>query len=226
MTTEVLTQDILATDAPALLRRRVGGGRAPVALGALIALALLLPLGLLALDAHSAGWAEIHHVLFRERSVFLLRHTVVLSLLVGVFAASIGVATAWCTERTRLPARRVWTVLLVLPVAIPDDVVGYAWHSLFPTMNGLLAATLVMTLGTYPLVYLPVAAALRRSDPAMQDTAHSLGAGRITTFARITLPLIRTAVIGGCVLVTLTVISEYGTFEIVRYQTFTTEIFT
>jgi iron(III) transport system permease protein len=76
------------------------------------------------------------------------------------------------------------------------------------------------------LVYLPAAAALRRSDPAMQDTAHSLGAGRLATFARVTLPLIRTAVIGGCVLVTLTVISEYGTFEIVRYQTFTTEIFT
>jgi iron(III) transport system permease protein len=197
-----------------------------VVLGACIAVALLMPLGLLALDAHGAGWGEIHHVLFRERSVFLLRHTVVLSLLVGVFAAVIGVSTAWCTERTRLPARRLWTVLLVLPVAIPDDVVGYAWHSLFPTMNGLLAATLVMTLGTYPLVYLPVAAALRRSDPAMQDTAHSLGAGRIATFARVTLPLIRTAVIGGCVLVTLTVISEYGTFEIVRYQTFTTEIFT
>jgi iron(III) transport system permease protein len=93
-------------------------------------------------------------------------------------------------------------------------------------MNGLVAATLVMTLGTYPLVYLPVAAALRRSDPAMQDTAHSLGVGRLSTFARVTLPLISTAVMGGCVLVMLTVISEYGTFEIVRYQTFTTEIFT
>ena len=41
-----------------------------------------------------------------------------------------------------------------------------------------------------------------------------------------TLPLIRTAVLGGCVLVVLTVISEYGAFEILRYQTFTTEIFT
>ncbi|HTA13433.1 MAG TPA: iron ABC transporter permease [Solirubrobacteraceae bacterium] len=223
--TEVLMPAIPAADTSKRLRRRVGRGRVLVAVGACIALALLLPLGLLALDANSAGWGEIHHVLFRERSVFLLRHTVVLSLLVAAFAAGIGVASAWCTERTRLPARRVWTVLLVLPVAIPDDVVGYAWHSLFPTMNGLLAATLVMTLGTYPLVYLPVAAALRRSDPAMQETAHSLGAGRLATFARVTLPLIRTAVIGGCVLVTLTVISEYGTFEIVRYQTFTTEIF-
>ncbi|HTA96709.1 MAG TPA: iron ABC transporter permease [Solirubrobacteraceae bacterium] len=224
---EALTPSILAAPASQKLRRRrVGRGRAVVLLGLCIAVFLLSPLALLAIDAHSAGWGEIHHVLFRARSYLLLRHTVVLTLLVAAFAATLGVATAWCTERTRLPARRVWTVLLVLPIAIPDDVVGYAWHTTFPGMSGLMAATLVMTLGTYPLVYLPVAAALRRSDPAMQDTAYSLGAGRLRTFLRITLPLIRTAVMGGCVLVALTTISEYGTFEIVRYQTFTTEVFT
>ena len=83
-----------------------------------------------------------------------------------------------------------------------------------------------MTLGTYPLVYLPVAAALRRTDPSMEEAAHSLGVGRVTTFRRVTLPLVRTAILGGCVLVVLTVISEYGAFEILGYQTFTTEIFT
>ncbi len=200
--------------------------RAPVVLCLLIAALLLSPLVLLALDARGAGWSEIHHVLLRSRSALLLRHTVLLTLLVAVLAVSLGVATAWCTERTRLPARRLWTVLLVLPVAIPDDVVGYAWHTAFPSMSGLAAATLVMTLGTYPLVYLPVAAALRRADPAMRDTSHSLGAGPLKTFFKVSLPLVRTAILGGCVLVALTTISEYGTFEIVRYQTFTTEIFT
>ena len=197
-----------------------------MAISIVIALALLLPLGLLGLDARAAGWSEIHRVLFRERSLYLLQHTVVISVLVVFFAAVIGVAAAWCTERARLPGRRAWTVFLVLPVAIPDFVVGYAWHSIDPTINGLVGATLVMTLGTYPLVYLPVAAALRRTDPAMEDTAHSLGAGRVSTFFRVTLPLVRTAVLGGSVLVFLTVISEYGVFEILRYQTFTTEIFT
>jgi iron(III) transport system permease protein len=212
--------------APRWARPGPGQGRAVVGVSALIALALLLPLGLLALDARTAGWAEVERVLFRERSLFLLRHTVVLSALVVTLAATIGTAAAWCTERSRLPGRRVWTVLLVLPVAIPDFVVGFAWHSIAPTMDGLAAATLVMTMGTYPLVYLPVAAALRRADPAMEDAAHSLGAGRAATFLRVSLPLVRTAVIGGCVLVVLTVISEYGAFEILRYQTFTTEIFT
>jgi len=197
-----------------------------VALSAVIAAGLLLPLVLLVLDARNAGWAEIHAELFRERSAVLLRNTVILSVLVVVLAAVLGVATAWCTERTQLPVRRLWTVLLVLPVAVPDFVIGYAWHTIAPTVNGLLAATAVMALGTYPLVYLPVAAALRRADPAMEDTAHSLGIGPLTTFFRVTLPLIRTALLGGCVLVTLTVISEYGAFEILRFQTFTTEIFT
>ena len=199
-----------------------------VVLSLAIAVALLAPLLLIVLDAHSGsgGWSEVDHVLFRGRSGMLLSHTVILAALVAVLAASIGIAAAWCTERTTLPAKRVWTVLLVMPVAIPDFVVGYAWHSIDATLSPLLASTLVMTLGTYPLVFLPVAAALRRADPAMEETARSLGKGRVATFAQVTLPLVRTAVLGGCVLVILTVLSEYGAFEILRYQTFTTEIFT
>ncbi len=207
-------------------RRRHHPDRAWILASVAIAAVLLSPLVIVAIDAHSAGWTEIHRVLFRERSWVLLQHTVLLSVTVMVLAAAIGVAAALCTERSRVPFPRIWTVLLVLPVAIPDFVVGYAWHSIAPTLNGYLAATLVMTLGTYPLVYLPVAASLRRADPAMEETARILGKGRAATFTRVTLPLIRTAVAGGCVLVALTVISEYGAFEIVRFQTFTTEIFT
>ncbi|MGH9127264.1 MAG: ABC transporter permease [Acidimicrobiales bacterium] len=205
--------------------RRIDRGRLLVAGAAVIAALLLLPLLLVILDARSAGWTEIHRVLFRRRSFVLLRNTVELSFLVVLVAATVGTAAACATERSRLPLRRLWTVLLVLPVAIPDFLVGFAWHTIAPTADALVAATLVMSLGTYPLVYLPVAAALRRADPAMEETAYSLGVGRLQTFFRVTLPLIRTAVMGGCVLVALTVISEYGAFEILRFQTFTTEVF-
>jgi iron(III) transport system permease protein len=222
-----MVTDLLAPTPPLTTRRRpVRSGRVTLAASVVIAAGLLSPLVLLGLDAHSGGWSEIHRVLFRDRSWFLLRHTVELAALVVVFAAVIGVACAWCTERSGIPGRRLWTVLLVMPVAIPDFVVGYAWHTIDATLDPLFAATLVMTLGTYPLVYLPVAAALRRADPAMEDAARSLGVGPVRTFAKVTLPLIRTAVLGGCVLVVLTVISEYGAFEILRFQTFTTEIFT
>lgn len=214
----------MAAAPPSARRRRSRGGL--VLASGLIALGLLLPLIIVAVQAGASGLSEVDRVLFRQRSAYLLQHTVTLAAIVTALACVIGVAGAWATERTGLPARRVWTVLLVAPVAIPDFVVGFAWHSMAPRMNSLLAATIVMTLGTYPLVYLPVMATLRRADPALEDTARSLGLGRAATFLRVSLPLMRTAVLGGCLLVVLTVLSEYGAFEIVRYQTFTTEIFT
>ena len=210
---------------PPRSRRRLPSGWRLVVVSAVIAALLLAPLVLIVLDARSAGWSELHAALFRSRTVFLVRHTVVLCLIVATCAAVIGTGAAWLTERSALPARRLWTILLVLPVAMPDFVVGYAWHSFAPRLNPLLGASLVMTLGTYPLVYLPVAAALRRADPGAEETAHCLGVGRIAAFRRVTLPMLRTAVLGGTVLVILTVLSEYGAFEILRYQTFTTEIF-
>ncbi len=210
-------------------RRRLGllPREAPLlVIAAAIALALLAPLLLVALDARSAGWTEIRTVLFRSRSAMLLTHTVLLAAIVSLLAGVIGTAAAWITERVVIPGRRVWSILLVLPVAIPDFVVGYAWHSFAPRMAPLLGATIVMTMGTYPLVYLPVAAALRRIDPGHEEAAESLGTPTWQVFFRVVLPLLRVAVLGGMLLVALTVISEFGAFEILGYQTFTTEIFT
>jgi iron(III) transport system permease protein len=196
-----------------------------VLLSAVIAAVLLAPLVLIVLDARSAGWSELGAAILRPRTAVLLRHTVALCLIVAACAAVVGTGAAWLTERSALPGRRVWTVLLVLPVAMPDFVVGYAWHSFAPQLTPLLGASLVMTLGTYPLVYLPAAAALRRADPGAEEAAHCLGIGTLAAFRRVTLPMLRTAVLGGSVLVILTVLSEYGAFEILRYQTLTTEIF-
>jgi iron(III) transport system permease protein len=71
-----------------------------------------------------------------------------------------------------------------------------------------------------------VAASLRSADPGQEEVARSLGSGRVKTFVRITLGQAKGAIAGGCLLVTLVLLAEYGAFEIVGYQTFTTEIFT
>src|SRR6185369_10903678 len=75
-------------------------------------------------------------------------------------------------------------------------------------------------------VYLPVAASLRVADPGQEEVARSLGVGRVRTFARITLGQAKGAILGGCLLVALVLLAEFGAFEILGYQTFTTEIFT
>ena len=194
-------------------------------LSGIVALALLLPETFLVVQASQAGWSEVRDVLFRPLSAELLRNTVELTALVAVATAVIGTAAAWCVVRTSLPLRRLWGVLVVLPIAIPDFIMGYAWHSLSPGFIGLPAAALVMTLDLYPLIYLPVAAALRRTDPALEESARALGLGSWAVFRRVIFPQVRSGLIGGMLVVSLALLAEFGAFEIVDFQTFTTEIF-
>jgi iron(III) transport system permease protein len=205
-----------------------GRRRTPIALAALsvaVAAALLVPLVFLLLQAAHAGWHDVFHLMFRRLTRVLLVNTIELAVGVSVACAVIGTAAAWLIERTTLPMRRLWAVLIVLPLAIPDFVVGYSWHSVFPKVRGLGGAILVMSLALYPLVYLPVAAALRRSDPAEEEVARSLGLGPVRTFLRVTLRQIRPALTGGCLVVCLALLAEYGAFEILGFNTFTVTIF-
>jgi iron(III) transport system permease protein len=221
-----LTGRGLASLPPLRSNRRGRLSPALTVIATLVGVLLLLPLVAVVVDAHAGGWGEFSSVLFRARSLTLLLNTLALPLIVTPIAAVLGTAAAWYTEKTALPGRRIWMVLLVLPIAMPDFIVGYAWHTIAPTADPLAAAVLVMTLASYPLIYLPVAAALRRSDPALEEAARSLGLSSTKTFFRVVLPSIRSAILGGCLIVVLVLVSEYGAFEIVRFQTFTTEVFT
>lgn len=197
-----------------------------VGLSLLVAAVLLAPLAFLVLEAQGAGVRTVVDLVFQQLTLSLLWNTVRLAVVVTVLCAVIGTLSAWCVERTDLPGRRVWAVLAVVPFAIPDFAISWGWSSLTTWIHGFQGAVVVMTLGLYPLVYLPVAAGLRAADPGQEDVARSLGVGRVRTFLQVTLGQVRTAVLGGCVLVALTLLAEYGAFEILGYQTFTTKIFT
>ncbi|HEY6315120.1 MAG TPA: iron ABC transporter permease [Streptosporangiaceae bacterium] len=203
--------------------------RRPVALltvSYLVAAVLALPLVFLLIEAHGAGASDVWHLIARPLTGSLLWNTVRLTVVVTAACAVIGTGAAWCIERTDLPGRRAWAVLAVVPLAIPDFVVSFGWNSLWTWAHGFRGAVIVMTLAVYPLVYLPVAASLRNADPGQEEVARSLGSGRFRTFVRITLGQAKGAILGGCLLVALVLLAEYGAFEIVGYQTFTTEIFT
>jgi iron(III) transport system permease protein len=207
----------------------IGGRRLPSALfGVALAVACIvfLPLAFLIVEASQVGWHTLNPLLFRHLTATLLLNTVELTVAVTFVCAVLGVGAAWCVERTDLPLRRLWRVVLVLPLAIPDFVLAYSWISLTPSVQGYWGAVLVMSLGSYPLVYLPVAAAFRRADPSLEEVARGLGLGRLGTFARVTLQQIRPALVGGSLLVALILLAEFGTFEILRFRTFTTEIYT
>ncbi|HSZ39916.1 MAG TPA: iron ABC transporter permease [Trebonia sp.] len=193
---------------------------------AAVAVVLILPLAFLLIEAAGAGTGKVAALIARSLTAQLLWNTVRLGVVVTLLCAVIGTGSAWLVERTNLPGRHVWAVLLVVPLAIPDFVVSFGWASLSTDVAGFRGAVLVMTLSLYPLVYLPVAASLRNADPAQEEVARSLGAGPLKTFWRITMGQARVAILGGCLLVVMVLLAEYGAFEILGYQTFTTEIFT
>ncbi|HTW21892.1 MAG TPA: iron ABC transporter permease [Mycobacteriales bacterium] len=197
-----------------------------LALSLLVAAVLALPLVFLLILTDHSGAAAVRHLLLRDLTAQLLWNTVRLTVVVTALCAVLGTATAWCIERTNLPLRRLWAVLVVVPLAIPDFVVSFGWNSLSAKVSGFHGAVLVMTLAVYPLVHLPVAASLRNADPSQEEMSRSLGVGRLRTFWRVTIGQARGAILGGCLLVSLVLLAEYGAFEILGYRTFTTEIFT
>jgi iron(III) transport system permease protein len=190
-----------------------------------VSLAVLTPLVFLVVQAVQVGWAELHQLLFRNLTAVLIWNTVSLVVVVTVLCAAVGTLLAWFVERTDLPCRRLFAILVVIPLGIPDFVVSFGWRAVFPSIGGFWAAVLVMTLAVYPLVFLPVAASLRSADPVQEEIARSLGLGRVRTFWTVTVRQARVAVLGGAILVGLVVLAEFGAFEILGYQTLTTEIY-
>jgi len=208
---------------PARARKRAPGGL--FAAAAVSALLVLLPLAFTVWRAASFGFAEAAELVFRPLVGELLVNTLMITVSATLAAAVLGTAAAWFIERTRLPGRRFWAVAMAAPLAMPPFITSYAWVSFSLDLQDFNGALLVITSAYFPLVYLPVAAALRSMDPALEESARSLGCGRWSTFFRVILPQLRPALLGGMLLVALGVMSEFGAFTLLRFRTFTTEIY-
>lgn len=190
----------------------------------LVSLFALLPLGFIIWVAIQTGWTSVAQLVFRPRVGELLVNTLSLVILVVPITVLLSVALAWLTERSDLPGARFWSGLSVAPLAVPAFVHSYAWITLFPSIHGLFAGVLISVIAYFPFIYLPVAATLRRLDPALEDAAASLGDTPWRVFLRVVLPQLKLAVLGGSLLVGLHLLAEYGLYVFIRFDTFTTAI--
>jgi iron(III) transport system permease protein len=196
-----------------------------LAVSVVVAAVSLIPLVFVVGFGISVGWDEMWKLVVRPRTGELLSNTARLAVGCVLACAVLGTTAAWLVERTDLPGRRLWNMLLVAPLAVPAFVNSYGWVSLTPRVEGYGGALLIVTLSYYPLVYLPVAATLRGLDPALEETARALGHGPWRGFARVVLPQLRPALMGGCLLVGLHLLAEFGALQMLRFPTFTTAIY-
>ncbi len=182
-------------------------------------------------------------ILFSLRTFEILVRTIVLMFTVSVFCCVLGVSLAWLTVKTDMPLRRAIGTLTSLPLVIPSYVFGLLaitvlgpYGSLqklleplgvqkLPSFYGFWGATFVLVFLSFPYVMLPVRAAFKRIDPAMEEAARGLGKSATATFFMITLPMLRPSIIAGVLLVALYTLSDFGAVSLLRYQTFTWAIF-
>ncbi|NWL28694.1 iron ABC transporter permease [Paenarthrobacter ureafaciens] len=193
-------------------------------LAILTALFSLLPLGYVVYMTAATGWDTAVELIFRPRVAELLLNTILLMVITVPACLVLGVGGAWLVERTKLRGHRWWAVALAAPLAIPAFVNSYSWVSAVPSLAGIWSGVLIATLSYFPLVYIPAAATLGRLDPAIEQSAASLGLGPWAVFFRVVLPQLRIAMSGGALLVALHLLAEYGAFAMIRFDTFTTAI--
>jgi iron(III) transport system permease protein len=194
------------------------------AFAAVVSIIALLPLGFIVWITVQTGWETASSLIFRPRVGELLINTALLEICTIPLAIVLSVTLAWLTERSDIPGARLWAWLAVAPLAIPAFVHSYAWITVAPRLHGLPGGVLVSLLAYFPFLYMPVAAQLRRLDPAIEDSAASLGLGPWRVFFRCVLPQLRLAICGGSLLVGLHLLAEYGLYVMIRFDTFTTAI--
>jgi iron(III) transport system permease protein len=191
----------------------------------LAVIVIVLPVAVTVVQALQGGISAAKHAIEASSAEELLQHTVLVAVIATPLCGVLGVACAWFVERTRLPGRRVWALLLVAPLTIPLFVTSYAWATLSTSLQGLVGATGIIVFSYYPIVFLLVAVSLRGLDPALEETARSLGLSARQTFFRVVLPQLRPALLGGLLLVVLDTLVEFDAFVGLRFQTFAVDVY-
>lgn len=190
-----------------------------------LSLVVLTPLAALFLRAAGLGWEDFSRAAFSPRVLASYRLTFGTSLAAAVVNALFGLVVAWTLVRYRFPGRRVIDALIDLPFALPTAVSGIALTAVYSQNGwlgrlleplGLRVAFTPLGIGV-ALVFIGLPFVVRTLQPALEDLEHeveeaaaSLGASRLQTFFRVTLPTILPALLTGFALAFARALGEYG----------------
>ena len=137
-----------------------------------------------------------------------------------------GVPLAWLLARTDFPGRRLVRALVTIPLVIPPVVGGVAlllvlgrngivgryldtWFGLTLPFTPV-AVVIAQVFVAMPFLVISVEGALRGADRRYEEAAATLGASRVTVFARVTLPMVLPGIAAGAVLCWARALGEVG----------------
>lgn len=132
-----------------------------------------------------------------------LLHSLQVSLTAVLFAIILGTSGAFFIVRVNFPGKRLFITLSQLPIILPGIIIGIAMLIFFINLKVPLSM-LTITIGhisfTAPVVMFQVTSRLLRLGKNYEDAAKDLGASPVKTLFLVTIPMIKTAIIGGALL--------------------------
>lgn len=163
-------------------------------------------------------------------------------ILFGTLAGTLilGISTAYLIAFYDFFGRRFFEIALILPLAIPAYIMGFAWVALcefegvIPTLFGIesridimnpLGATIILSFALYPYIYFFVKNNFAHNLGTILLSAQSLSASNARIFWRVVLPFCRISILGASLLVMMETLSEYGLVAHFGVDTFSAGIF-
>src|ERR1043166_4940990 len=151
----------------------------------------------------------------------ILLNTLTVSLGATVLALLFGFITAWILSRTNVPGRHVLEQLMAIPYYVTSLLGAFAWSLLGAPESGFVnqawralggadylidiatpwGIAWVMALFEGSAAFVTIGAGMKSMDPALEEASQIIGAGRLATMLRITLPLVAPGVLGAAVFV-------------------------
>ena len=171
-------------------------------------------------------WSALPDLLTSDLVTDAIRLSLITSTLATVMAAVIGVPLAWLLARVEFRGRSLVRSLVTLPMVLPPVVGGAALlfalgrrgligEPIYEATGLLLpfsiwGVVIANTFVAMPFLVITVEGALHTLDQRYEGAASALGAGRLTIFRRITLPMIWPSMVAGLVLTWARAFGEFG----------------
>jgi sulfate/thiosulfate transport system permease protein len=190
-----------------------------------LSLLVLIPLAGVFLRSSSMSGADFLEAVSNSRAIAAYRLTFGASAAAACINAVFGLLVAWVLVRYPFPGRQIVDAIVDLPFAMPTAVAGLAltavysgngWIGRWLEPAGLkvvftpLGVTLALTFIGLPFVVRTVQPVLQDLELEVEEAAASLGASRLQTFLRITLPGVLPALVTGFTLAFARALGEYG----------------
>ena len=193
---------------------------------------------------YSENWSHLYNYVLSDYVI----NSFLLITGVSILTSLIGIVTSWLVTNFNFSGKKFFEWALILPLSVPPYILAYTYTGLFdasgsantflieifnldkstiifPNIRNIYGAVTVFSFTLYPYVYLICRMAFVNHSKSIIESGRVLGLSRFGAFFKLSIPLIRPAIIAGLALVIMETLSDFGAVDHFAIATFTTGIF-